>query len=257
MNFQIDCNKMDSFIKEKDDMTTYISWESQASRSLDFVVNISSEVLASLDFSKDGKTSRSLQFLEVCSNKTSDLSSTDFFNASQHSSNKNITMEGLSPGITKNHNALPWHDINYFNPEDCDLFFTSFKKYLGAIHYYHQIIDQKYKEKQLQDLFMNGTYDYLSDDNYIKCIAIEKEVEELVEKYVKNIKTVQKVIKNVSTETNISNALHLVETILLDFYGDFVEIGILNITYYQPLREPCQWINKIIKDDGRKNIYHF
>ena len=104
---------------------------------------------------------------------------------------------------------------------------------------------------------MNGTYEYLSDYNYIKCIAMEKEVEELVEKYVKNIKTVQKVIKNVSTETNISNALHLVETILLDFYGDFVEIGILNLTYYQPLRETCQWIDKIIKDDKRKTSIIF
>ena len=67
----------------------------------------------------------------------------------------------------------------------------------------------------------------------------------------------QKVIKNVSTETNISNALHLVETILLDFYGDFVEIGILNLTYYQPLRETCQWINKISKDDRRKTSIIF
>ena len=95
-------------------------------------------------------------------------------------------MDGLFPGITNNQNALPCHDINYFNLEDCDLFFTNFKKYLGAIHYYHQIIDQKYKEEQLQNLFMDGTYDYLSNENYIKCIAMEKEVEELVGKYVKN-----------------------------------------------------------------------
>ena len=248
---------MDSSKQEKDDMTTYITWESQASRSLDFVVKVSSKVLASLDFGEDGKTSRSLQFLEVCSNKTADLSSTHFFSASQHYDNENITMDGLFPGITKNQNALPWHGINYINPEDCDLFFTNFKKYLEAIHYYHQIIDQKYKEKQLQDLFMNGNYDYLSNENYVKCIAIEKEVEELVEEYVKNIKTVQKIIKNVSTETNISSALHLVETIFLDFYGDFLEIGILNVTYYQPLRETCQWINKIIKDDGRKTSIIF
>ena len=64
---------MYSFKLEKDDMATYISWESQASSNLDFVVNMSSKVLASLDFAEDGKSSRSLQFLEVCSNKTSDL----------------------------------------------------------------------------------------------------------------------------------------------------------------------------------------
>ena len=122
---------MYSFKLEKDDMATYISWESQASRSLDFVVNMSSKVLACLDFSEDGKTSRSLQFLEVCSNKTADLSSSYFFSVSQHSDNKNITMDGLFPGITKNQNALPWHGITYFIPEDCALFFTNFKKYLG------------------------------------------------------------------------------------------------------------------------------
>ena len=74
---------MYSFKKEKNDMTTYISWESQASRSLDFVVNMSSKVLESLDFNEDDKIQGHYNFLEVCSNRTSDLSSTDFFSASQ------------------------------------------------------------------------------------------------------------------------------------------------------------------------------
>ena len=113
---------------------------------------------------------------------------------------------------------------------------------------------RKYKEEQLQDLFMNGTYDYLSDENYIKCIAMEKEVEELVGKYVENIKTMQNVLKRVSKETNISNTLHLVETILLDFYGDFVQIGILNLTYSQQLKDTCEWIKKLIRDDRDKTF---
>ena len=124
-------------------MANDISWDSHASRNLDFVANMSSKVLALLDFSKDGKISRSLQLLEVCSNKTADLLPTDLFNASQHSDDKNITMERLFLGITNNQNAPPWHGISDFNPEDCGLFFTNFTKYLGAIHYDHQIFDQK------------------------------------------------------------------------------------------------------------------
>ena len=153
----------------------------------------------------------------------------------------NRTLEDLYPYWHHTENK-PWIDVE--NMDDCQKLFEDFKR-VSRDHTGYRDFGEQTTEEFVSKIFINGTYNYSTNTNHTKCVAMETEVLQLIEEPLVEAKMVWEIYLNLTTADTIQEALVYAER-LTGYYGDIVDNGLIRHKYYQKMYNQCNWITKFI-----------
>ena len=128
------------------------------------------------------------------------------------------------------------------NPESCSSL-LSFQ-----IHYSHELTDTgpiKAYADTVKEIFMNGTFDYSSNENYIRCLEEEKKFP--TEKHLETSKRVKDIALNM-VQSDFSEALVYAQQIA-DNYLDLRDTLLDYNDFYSKINEYCYWYNGICQEE--------
>ena len=196
-----------------------------------------------MDFQNGGSTSTTVDYLSFCSNITSSPEDHVMLMELCGSNNTELTrtLEDLYPYWRYTANK-PWLDVQ--NMDACRKLFEDFKRISRDYTGYRDLGDQT-TEEFVAKIFINGTYNYSTNINYTKCVAMEREVLQLIEEPLVEAKMAWNIFLNLTTADTIQEALVYAER-LTGYYGNIIDNGLIRLTYSDKMSDQCNWITNFI-----------
>ena len=126
------------------------------------------------------------------------------------------------------------------NPQLCSFRFKLFQEY------YHDELTYSVQIKKhddiVREIFMNGTYNYTSNENYKKCLEEEKQFS--TEKYSDTIKHVKQLAVSIAVADSMTEALGY-SLQIKEIYQDVLNI----MLEYSKIEDVCYWYKDIYQEE--------
>ena len=223
---------MKSFREQR---TSFSVWDDVCALDLllDLARNGLDVVAEALDFPNADSTSRTLEFLNFCSNGTTSL-------------NAEVRLKDYSPSAEFFSFPIDWNFhkswLNIDDLDDCDSLFDEFKDDLYVYPITLAPCEENSTDEHVSRVFVNSTYNYRANTGYIKCKERETEVLPLIqEPLLRRAREARDIMLNMTKAETIPEALVYAER-LTGFIGDAINNVLLKETYSDRLHEHCYWV---------------
>ena len=202
-----------------------------------------------MDFQNSGSTSTTLNVLSFCSNKTSspdsDVPLVQSFQLGENNTElHNVVTSDVHTSLQISYGS-PWLDVE--SMKDCGKQFNLFKHVTRDYRGYRDLAEQT-TERFVSRIFINGTYNYSAYINHTKCIALETEVLQLIQKPLVRAKDAWEIYVNLTTAETIQEALVYAEK-LAGYYGDAVNNELIRYEYDNRMTEQCKWLEEFVWEE--------
>ena len=203
-----------------------------------------------LDFQNVDSTSRTLEFLNFCSNGTTSLNAEVKLKDYSQSGENGIELGNFT--LEKMFNlrfsrSRSWHDID--DLDDCDSLFDEFKDDLYFHHVYVLVPCDENPDELVSSVFVNSTYNYRANTHYMKCNELETEVLPLIqEPILRRAREAWETMLNITEAETIPEVLVYADR-LTGFLGDAINNRLLEETYWQRMYDQCNWVNDFISQE--------
>ena len=245
--FQNDHYHIKSFKDELLDKS--YKFETKVITSLNFLHRVSEGMVSIVDFQKMGSSSKTLNFMNYCSNERSMNISSILVNLShvsdpteQDKKGSNWTLKILYPDARYVVDRIQ-NDVG--ETGNCQQLNDELKSVsLYYTRYSPMYIIPLNMDKLLGEKFPYARYNYSSSSQYQECVALETELLPQIDEYVAQFEHVEGMLMNLTT-SEIQESLASVET-LLSYYDKIINIGLIYHEYHSKINDACNWIRPVI-----------
>ena len=167
-------------------------------------------------------------------------------------SSVSATTAALPPGSRPNRFTTDASNLPVFlnqaedNPESCSSMFSSFQQRYSLFLKFAPTRTIKTYEDIVKEIFMNGTFDYRSKENYNQCLKEEKKFP--TQKHMDISKRVEDIALNMAQSEVISEALVYAQQIA-DNYLDLRDTMLDCNDYISKINEYCYWFSDICQEE--------
>ena len=142
----------------------------------------------------------------------------------------------------------PWQDVE--SMKDCGKQLNLFKHVTRDYRGYGDL-GELTTEEFVSKIFINGTYNYSANIKHTKCIAMETEVLQLIQKPLVRVKDAWEIYVNLTTAETIQEALVYAEK-LAGYYGDAMNNELIRYEYDNRLTKQCKWLEEFVWEEEHR-----
>ena len=248
---QADRQKLNDLAKHLETNTRTLHTKSKAVATMDYVLSISKTIIGILNFYNDGQRSTTMDYLNICENKSLSNSTSRTVNLinllyDDYPFNLKKDSTLVSLGLYGPELFSLWYDGEV---QDCDNIFVNLEnRFLYSLNINRDIPDKTIME-YIDDTFRSRNHDYRDTKQYLKCASDEVNVLNETHGVSQVLETAKTIAINLTLSQNTQEAIVYAKQ-LMHFYYDVVRVGEVNKAYEDKWEEEwCKQIKSKIESD--------